>query len=106
MADKAEVRNTYSQDYRGFFVTDAVGGHNEDGFFLLDFYNERQGFPESMAAEAADGKLKANLANLPPMGIREFQTRVYMTVAAAVRLRDFLRKQIEAATAEDDVQTD
>jgi len=102
MPDTAEVRNEYSQDYRGFFVAGAVGGYNKDGYLVIDLWNDRPGFPDAYQAEAVDGKVTIDVSKQPPITVREFQTRLYMSVTFAKSLRDFLVRQIKAATKDPD----
>ena len=91
------IKYRQSSSYQVYFADGAMGGWTPKSNLSIDFYVQRNAFPETIIHEISEsGKLGKVLEQRGDKGItRERQFGLIINIQTAYELRDWLNKQIE-----------
>jgi hypothetical protein len=103
MTDKQEpevvLRITTAPEYRGVFVTEAIGGQGPNGIVVMDLCHDYRGQESEMRGKMVGGDMAEVSIKDPTIMVREKQVRVYLPADSALRLGAWLTKHGEMALA-------
>jgi hypothetical protein len=101
MAEKKEINihNLKSKQYREVFADGASLGITPSGYFLLNFFAQRNSIPKGMVFEVTEegeiGQLKSLLPNSKSGIVRQHEIGLYLDIKTCESLRDLLEQKID-----------
>jgi hypothetical protein len=103
MVDKQEpevvLRITTAPEYRGVFVTEAIGGQGSAGIVVMDLCHDYRGQESEMRGKMVGADMAEVSQKDSAIMVREKQVRVYLPADSAIRLGTWLKKHGEASLA-------
>jgi hypothetical protein len=101
MADKQEpevvLKITTAPEYRGVFVTEAIGGQGPNGIVVMDLCHDYRGQESEMRGKMVGADMAEISMKDSAIMIREKQVRVYLPADSAIRLGTWLSQHGKAA---------